>query len=116
MNKMDFMLLSLLAMLGNDENNNECNDNTCNAKECLNESNNIIDSLTKNLNTLDVDKSGVVTASLTISGVQFKFVKVLGEWGVMCANGSWEPFRIIPMGAVEQMADIVQNVANLNTK
>ena len=82
----------------------------------LKESNDTIDNLNNNLNTLDVDKSGVVTVSLTISEIQFKFVKVLGEWGVMTAKGSWEPFRIIPMGAVEKMADAVQNVVNGKTE
>lgn len=95
------IVLSLLAMMiAND----------------LEQSNGTIDNLNNNLNTLDVDKTGVVTISLTISEIQFKFVKVLGEWGVMCANGSWEPFRIIPMGAVEKMADAVQNVVNGKTE
>ena len=90
----------LLAMLAND----------------LKESNDTIDNLNNNLNTLDVDKSGVVSVSLTISEIKFKFVKVLGEWGVMTAKGSWEPFRIIPMGAVEKMAEAVQNVVNGKTE
>jgi hypothetical protein len=34
----------------------------------------------------------------------------------MTAKGSWEPFRIIPMGAVEKMADAVQNVVNGKTE
>lgn len=93
-------MLMLLAMIAND----------------LKESNDTIDNLNNNLNTLDVDKSGVVTVSLTISEIQFKFVKVLGEWGIMTAKGSWEPFRIIPMGAVEKMADAVQNVVNGKTE
>ena len=92
--------LMLLAMLAND----------------LKESNDTIDNLNNNLNTLDVDKSGVVSVSLTISEIKFKFVKVLGEWGVMTAKGSWEPFRIIPMGAVEKMAEAVQNVVNGKTE
>lgn len=95
------IVLSLLAMM-------VAND--------LKQSNDTIDNLNNNLNTLDVDKSGVVSVSLTISEIKFKFVKVLGEWGVMCANGSWEPFRIIPMGAVEKMADAVQNVVNGKTE
>ena len=95
------IVLSLLAMMiAND----------------LEQSNGTIGNLNNNLDTLDVDKSGVVTVSLTISEIEFKFVKVLGEWGVMCANGSWEPFRIIPMGAVEKMADAVQNVVNGKTE
>lgn len=95
------IVLSLLAMM-------VAND--------LKQSNDTIDNLNNNLNTLDVDKSGVVSVSLTISEIQFKFVKVLGEWGVMCSNGSWEPFRIIPMGAVEKMAEAVQNVVNDKTE
>lgn len=95
------IVLSLLAMMiAND----------------LEQSNDTIDNLNNNLNTLDADKSGVVSVSLTISEIQFKFVKVLGEWGVMTANGSWEPFRIVPMGAVEKMADAVQNVVNGKTE
>lgn len=82
----------------------------------LEQSNDTIENLNNNLNTLDVDKSGVVSVSLTISEIKFKFVKVLGEWGVMTANGSWEPFRIIPMGAVEKMADAVQNVVKSKTE
>lgn len=95
------IVLSLLAMMiAND----------------LEQSNDTIDNLNNNLNTLDVDKSGVVSVSLTISEIKFKFVKVLGEWGVMTAKGSWEPFRIIPMGAVEKMAEAVQNVVNDKTE
>lgn len=95
------IVLSLLAMMiAND----------------LEQSNDTIDNLNNNLNTLDADKSGVVSVSLTISEIQFKFVKVLGEWGVMTAKGSWEPFRIVPMGAVEKMADAVQNVVNGKTE
>lgn len=82
----------------------------------LEQSNDTINNLNNNLNTLDVDKTGVVTVSLTISEIQFKFVKVLGEWGVMTSNGSWEPFRIIPTGAVEKMAEAVQNVVNGKTE
>lgn len=82
----------------------------------LEQSNDTISNLNDNLNTLDADKSGVVSVSLTISEIQFKFVKVLGEWGVMTAKGSWEPFRIVPMGAVEKMADAVQNVVNGKTE
>lgn len=82
----------------------------------LEKSNDTIDNLNNNLNTLDVDKTGVVTVSLTISEIKFKFVKVLGEWGVMTASGSWEPFRIIPMGVVEKMANAVQNVVNGKTE
>lgn len=95
------IVLSLLAMM-------VAND--------LKQSNDTIDNLNNNLNTLDVDKSGVVSVSLTISEIKFKFVKVLGEWGVMTAKGSWEPFRIIPMGAVEKMAEAVQNVVNGKTE
>lgn len=95
------IVLSLLAMMiAND----------------LEQSNDTIDNLNNNLNTLDVDKSGVVSVSLTISEIKFKFVKVLGEWGVMTAKGSWEPFRIIPMGAIEKMAEAVQNVVNDKTE
>lgn len=95
------IVLSLLAMMiAND----------------LEQSNDTINNLNNNLNTLDVDKTGVVSVSLTISEIQFKFVKVLGEWGVMTAKGSWEPFRIVPMGAVEKMADAVQNVVNGKTE
>ena len=95
------IVLSLLAMMiAND----------------LEQSNDTIDNLNNNLNTLDADKSGVVSVSLTISEIKFKFVKVLGEWGVMTAKGSWEPFRIIPMGAVEKMAEAVQNVVNDKTE
>lgn len=93
-------MLMLLALIAND----------------LKELNDTIDNLNNNLNTLDVDKSGVVTVSLTISEIQLKFVKVLGEWGIMTAKGSWEPFHIIPMGAVEKMADAVQNVVNGKTE
>lgn len=82
----------------------------------LEQSNDTIDNLNDNLNTLDADKSGVVSVSLTISEIKFKFVKVLGEWGVMTANGSWEPFRIIPMGTVDKMANAVQNVVNSKTE
>lgn len=95
------MVLALLAMMASSE---------------LKQSNDTIENLNNNLNTLDKDKSGVVSVSLTISEIQFKFVKVLGEWGVMTAKGSWEPFRIIPMGAVEKMADAVQNVVNGKTE
>lgn len=95
------IVLSLLAMMiAND----------------LEKSNDTIDNLNNNLNTLDVAKTGVVSVSLTISEINLKFVKVLGEWGVMTANGSWEPFRIIPMGAVEKMANAVQNVVNGKTE
>lgn len=80
------------------------------------EQTNTIDNLNNNLNTLDVDKSGVVSVSLTISEINFKFVKVLGEWGVMTAKGSWEPFRNIPMCVVEKMADAVQNVIKGKTE
>lgn len=82
----------------------------------LEQSNDTINNLNDNLNTLDADKSGVVSVSLTISEINFKFVKVLGEWGVMTAKGSWEPFRIIPMGAVDKMANAVQNVVNCKTE
>ena len=82
----------------------------------LEQSNGTIDNLNNNLNTLDADKSGVVSVSLTISEIKFKFVKVLGEWGVITAKGSWEPFRIIPMYAVNKMADAVQNVINGKTE
>jgi hypothetical protein len=78
----------------------------------LNESNNTLNSINDNLERLDRDNTGVVTISLTISNIKYKFVKVLGEWGVMCANGSWEPFRIIPMGEVVKMADAINKVAN----
>lgn len=83
---------------------------------CLEESTDTISNLSKNLDVLNKDNSGVVTVSLTISGLRFKFVKVLGEWGVMCANGSWEPFRIIPMGYVEEMADAVNKLVNGKTE
>lgn len=95
------IVLALLAMMASSE---------------LKQSNDTIENLNKNLDTLDADKSGVVSVSLTISEIQFKFVKVLGEWGVMTAKGSWEPFRIVPMGAVEKMADAVQNVVNGKTE
>ena len=78
----------------------------------LNESNNTLNNINDNLERLDKDNTGVVTISLTISNIKYKFVKVLGEWGVMCANGSWEPFRIIPMGEVVKMADAINKVAN----
>lgn len=78
----------------------------------LNESNNTLNNINDNLERLDRDNTGVVTISLTISNIKYKFVKVLGEWGVMCANGSWEPFRIIPMGEVVKMADAINKVAN----
>lgn len=96
----NIVLVSLAMMIAND----------------LEQSNNTIENLNNNLNTLDVDKSGVVSISLTISEIKFKFVKVLGEWGVMTSKGSWEPFRIIPMGAVEKMADAAQNVVNGKTE
>lgn len=86
------------------------------AVNCLEESNDTISNLSKNLDTLNKDESGVVNVDLTISKVRFKFVKVLGEWGVMCANGSWEPFRIIPMGYVEEMADAVNKLVNRKTE
>lgn len=95
------IVLALLAMMASSE---------------LKQSNDTIENINKNLDTLDADKSGVVSVSLTISEIQFKFVKVLGEWGVMTAKGSWEPFRIVPMGAVEKMADAVQNVVNGKTE
>lgn len=94
MNSRDFLML--IAMVAND----------------LNESNNTINNINNTLESLDKDKSGVVEISLTISKIKYKFVKVLGEWGVMCANGSWEPFRIIPMGEVEKMANAIKKVAN----
>lgn len=93
-------MLMLLALIAND----------------LKELNDTIDTLNNNLDTLDADKSGVVTVSLTISEIQFKFAKVLGNWGVMCADGSWKPFRIIPIGVIEQMAKAVQNVVNGKTE
>ena len=83
---------------------------------CLEESTDTISNLSKNLDTLNKDESGVVNVALTISKVRFKFVKVLGEWGVMCANGSWEPFRIIPMGYIEEMADAVNKLVNGKTE
>lgn len=95
------ILLSLLAMV-------VAND--------LEQSNDTINNLNKNLDTLEVEKTGVVTVSLAISEIEFKFVKVLGEWGVMTIKGSWEPFRIIPMGVVEKMATAVQNVVNSKTE
>lgn len=95
------ILLSLLAMV-------VAND--------LEQSNDTIKNLNKNLDTLEVEKTGVVTVSLAISEIEFKFVKVLGEWGVMTIKGSWEPFRIIPMGVVEKMATAVQNVVNSKTE
>lgn len=82
------------------------------AVNCLEESTDTISNLSKNLDTLNKDNSGVVNVDLTISKVRFKFVKVLGEWGVMCANGSWEPFRIIPMGHIEEMANAVNKLVN----
>lgn len=94
MNSREFLML--IAMVAND----------------LNESNNTINNINNTLESLDRDKSGVVEISLTISKIKYKFVKVLGEWGVMCANGSWEPFRIIPMGEVDKMANAIKKVAN----
>lgn len=95
------IVLSLLAMMiAND----------------LEQSNDTIENLNNNLDILDKDKSGVVNVSLTISGLRFKFVKVLGEWGVMCANGSWEPFRIIPMTHIEDMANAVNKLVNGKTE
>lgn len=95
------ILLSLLAMV-------VAND--------LEKSNDTINNLNKNLNTLEVEKTGVVTVSLAISEIEFKFVKVLGEWGVMTFKGSWEPFRIIPMGVLEKMATAVQRVIDSKTE
>lgn len=95
------ILLSLLAMV-------VAND--------LEQSNDTIKNLNKNLDTLEVEKTGVVTVSLAISEIEFKFVKVLGEWGVMTIKGSWEPFRIIPMGVVEKMATAVQRVVDSKTE
>lgn len=86
------------------------------AVNCLEESTDTISNLSKNLDTLNKDDSGVVNVNLTISKVRFKFVKVLGEWGVMRANGSWEPFRIIPMGYIEEMADAVNKLVNGKTE
>lgn len=86
------------------------------AVNCLEESTDTISNLSKNLDTLNEDNSGVVNVNLTISKVRFKFVKVLGEWGVMCANGSWEPFRIIPMGHIEEMANAVNKLVNGKTE
>lgn len=86
------------------------------AANCLEESTDTISNLSKNLDTLNKDDSGVVNVNLTISKVRFKFVKVLGEWGVMCANGSWEPFRIISMGYIEEMADAVNKLVNGKTE
>jgi hypothetical protein len=83
---------------------------------CLEESTDTISNLSKNLDVLNKDNSGVVNVSLTISGLRFKFVKVLGEWGVMCANGSWEPFRIIPMAHIEDMANAVNKLVNGKTE
>jgi hypothetical protein len=76
----------------------------------LKKANEMIEKLNNNLNSLETNKTGVVTVSLLISEVEIKFVKVLGNWGVMCADGSWKPFCNIPIGVVKQMADIVQNV------
>lgn len=95
------ILLSLLAMV-------VAND--------LEQSNDTINNLNKNLDTLEVEKTGVVTVSLAISEIEFKFVKVLGEWGVMTIKGSWEPFRIIPMSVVEKMATAVQRVVDSKTE
>lgn len=87
------------------------------AVNCLEEeSTDTISNLSKNLDTLNKDDSGVVNVALTISKVRFKFVKVLGEWGVMCANGSWEPFRIIPMAHIEEMANAVNKLVNGKTE
>ena len=94
MNTREFLML--IAMVAND----------------LNESNNTLNNINNTLERLDRDKTGVVEITLTISKIKYKFVKVLGEWGVMCANGSWEPFRIIPMGEVEKMANAINKVAN----
>lgn len=95
------IVLSLLAMMiAND----------------LEQSNDTIENLNNNLDILDKGESGVVNVILAISGLRFKFVKVLGEWGVMCANGSWEPFRIIPMTRIEDMANAVNKLVNGKTE
>jgi hypothetical protein len=71
-----------------------------------------IKSLNDNLNTLDKSCKGEVTINLTISDAQYKFVKVLGKWGVMTCKGSWEPFEIVPIEDLRVMAERVQRVVD----
>lgn len=73
-----------------------------------------IKSLNDNLNTLDKNCKGEVTINLTISDAQYKFVKVLGKWGVMTCKGSWEPFEIVPIEDLKIMAERVQRVVDEN--
>ena len=69
-----------------------------------------IDSLCNNLDKLDTNGSGEVTINLTISGACYKFAKVFGKWGILTANGSWEPFNRISMDELEVIAERVQKV------
>lgn len=71
-----------------------------------------IKSLNDNLNTLDVSKNGEVTIDLTLTHATYKFVKVLGKWGVMTCKGSWEPFEIVPIEDLRVMAERVQRVVD----
>ena len=71
-----------------------------------------IKSLNDNLNTLDVSQKGEVTIDLTLTHATYKFVKVLGEWGVMTYKGSWEPFEIVPIEDLKVMAERVQRVVD----
>lgn len=75
-----------------------------------------IKSLNDNLNTLDKSCKGEVTINLTISDAQYKFVKVLGKWGVMTCKGSWEPFEIVPIEDLRVMAERVQRVVDEDEK
>lgn len=71
-----------------------------------------IKSLNDNLNTLEVSKNGEVTIEFTLTHAIYKFVKVLGKWGVMTCKGSWEPFDIVPIEDLRVMAERVQRVVD----
>lgn len=50
-----------------------------------------IETMESRLAELDTNNTGEVTIVLDEeTGASFKFVKVLGSWGIMCDNGNWE--------------------------
>jgi hypothetical protein len=54
-----------------------------------------ISSLNQMLDELDKNKSNIVTIDLTKSNVTYKFVKVAGNWGILCTNHTWEELCIV---------------------
>lgn len=53
-----------------------------------------IETMENRLEELDTNNTGEVTIVLDEeTGASFKFVKVLGSWGIMCDNGNWEDFK-----------------------